>query len=187
LKNVPNADRNAALKFVEIANSACFSGPTMPFIAAMTSKPRRTLREPITFFPIMNRSRRRRRANHGRFTRFHQFTGDAKGLIREVAAGLDKTSYSCLPRSAIGGRQASKIRVILQKRPDLVNPRESYLAEVFGATQRRLRPGEPVYHPVAASLPDADNPPEPGVRSSPFTIRSIILNCRNCSWNSSAA
>jgi len=88
-------------------------------------------------------------------------------LIREVAAGLDKTSYfvsSANPRLVEG--KPSKNPRYLQKRPDLVNPRESYLAEVSARLQRRLRPGEPVYHPVAASLPGRrNNPPSPASRS----------------------
>ena len=54
----------------------------------------------------------------------------------------------------------------LQLRPDLVNPRESYLAEMAARLRRRLPPGKPLHNPVAAVLPGRrNNPPETGIRS----------------------
>ncbi len=77
----------------------------------------------------------------------------------------------------------------LQKRPDLANPRESYLAEMAARLRRRLPPGKPVHNPVAAVLPGRrNNPPETGhPLARRATIRSITSSCRNCSWNSFAA
>jgi hypothetical protein len=51
----------------------------------------------------------------------------------------------------------------LQKRPDLVNPRESYLAEMAARLRRRVPLGEPLHTPVNAVLPGRrNNPPEGG-------------------------
>ena len=54
----------------------------------------------------------------------------------------------------------------LQNRPDLVNPRESYLAEMSARLRRRMPLGKPVHTPVDVILPGRrNNPPEAGIRS----------------------
>src|SRR5215469_17447182 len=54
----------------------------------------------------------------------------------------------------------------LQKRPDLVHPRESYLAEISARMRRRIPVGQPVCTPVHVILPGRrNNPPEHGIRS----------------------
>jgi len=87
-------------------------------------------------------------------------------LIRTAAAD-GKASYfvsSAQPRLVEG--KPSKNPRYLQRRPDLVHPRESYLAEMTARLRRRLPPGQPVHTPVAAVLPGRrNNPPEPGIRS----------------------
>jgi len=97
---------------------------------------------------------------------FHKFTLPMQGLIREVAAN-DKTGYfvcGAHPRLVEG--KPSKNPRYLQIRPDLLNKRQSYLAEVSARLQRRLSPDQPVYNPVAAVLPGRrNNPPESSIRS----------------------
>ena len=97
---------------------------------------------------------------------FYQFTGPMRHLIREVAADR-ATGYfvsSAHPRLVEG--KPSKNPRYLQKRPDLVHPRESYLAEIGARLRRRLPPGQPVHNPVAAILAGRrNNPPEAGIRS----------------------
>jgi hypothetical protein len=64
----------------------------------------------------------------------------------------------------VDGRPTKNPRY-LQIRPDLLAPRETYLAEMGARLRRRLPPGAPVLNPVAAVLPGRrNNPPEPGIR-----------------------
>jgi len=95
---------------------------------------------------------------------FNQFTEPMQAVIRSVAQG--GTSYfvsSANPRLVEG--KPSKNPRYLQIRPDLLAPRDSYLAEMGARLRRRILPSEPLYNPVTAVLPGRrNNPPEPGVR-----------------------
>jgi len=97
---------------------------------------------------------------------FHQFTGPMQRLIRDVAANGKTGYFVCTSQPRLVEGKPSKNPRYLQIRPDLMNPRESYLAEVSARLQRRLAPGLPVYNPVAAVLPGRrNNPPEATIRS----------------------
>ncbi len=97
---------------------------------------------------------------------YYQFTEPMQKLI-SYASGNGAPDYfvsSAHPRM-VGGKPSKNPRY-LQKRPDLVNPRESYLAEMSARLRRRLPPGEPLYTPVDVILPGRrNNPPETGIRS----------------------
>ncbi|MGH7975257.1 MAG: hypothetical protein ACREC8_01205, partial [Limisphaerales bacterium] len=97
---------------------------------------------------------------------FYEFTKPMRTLIREVAA-RDKPNYfisSAHPRIVEG--KPSKNPRYLQKRPDLVHPVESYVAETGARLRRRMPASAVVPTPVDAVLPGRrNNPPEPGIRS----------------------
>jgi hypothetical protein len=93
---------------------------------------------------------------------FVKYTEPMQRLIREAAlnGGPDYFASSCHPRIVDG--QPSKNPRYLQKRPDLANPRETYLAEMAARLQRRLPLDAPVYTPVNAVMPGRrNNPPDP--------------------------
>ena len=96
---------------------------------------------------------------------FHQFTRPMQDVIREVAARRSPGFFisSADPRLVDG--KPSKNPRYLQKRPDLVQPRDSHLAEIGARLSRRIPPGKPVPVPVRAVLAGRrNNPPEPGIR-----------------------
>ena len=96
---------------------------------------------------------------------FYQFTEPMQTLIRNVA-DTGRPGYfvsSAHPRLVDG--KPSKNPRYLQIRPDLLQPRESYLAEMGARLRRRLPAGNAVLNPVGAVLPGRrNNPPEPGIR-----------------------
>jgi len=97
---------------------------------------------------------------------FHQFTQPMQALIRDVAANGKPDFFvsSANPRLVDG--KPSKNPRYLQKRPDLVHPAETYLAEIGARLRRRVPLGRPVPAPVNAVLPGRrNNPPEPGVHA----------------------
>ena len=97
---------------------------------------------------------------------FDQFTRPMQTLIREVAETGSPAFFVCSANPRIVDGKPSKNPRYLQIRPDLTQPRESYLAEMSARLRRRLPPEKPVYNPVAAVLPGRrNNPPEPGIRS----------------------
>ncbi|MDR3456698.1 MAG: hypothetical protein P4N60_04590 [Verrucomicrobiae bacterium] len=97
---------------------------------------------------------------------FNEFTAPMQGLITDFAAA-GQPSYlvsSAHPRLVDG--KPSKNPRYLQKRPDLVKPAESYIAETSARLRRRLPVGAAVLTPVAAVLPGRrNNPPEAGIRA----------------------
>jgi hypothetical protein len=97
---------------------------------------------------------------------FYQFTKPMRMLIRDVAkTGQPDFFVSSANPRLVDGKPSKNPRY-LQKRPDLVNPLESYLAEVGARLRRRVPLGESVPTPVNAVLPGRrNNPPEPGIRA----------------------
>ncbi|HEY4416866.1 MAG TPA: hypothetical protein VGO57_14340 [Verrucomicrobiae bacterium] len=97
---------------------------------------------------------------------FSEFTEPMRNLIREVAA-VNKPDYfvsTAHPR-IVDGKPTKNPRY-LQKRPDLVNPIEAYIAEVGARLRRRAPVDAPIPTPVDAVLPGRrNNPPETGIRS----------------------
>jgi phosphoenolpyruvate carboxykinase (diphosphate) len=96
---------------------------------------------------------------------FDQFTKPMQEVIRDVAANGKPLYFvsSAQPRLVEG--KPSKNPRYLQLRPDLVNPRNSYLAEMGARLRRRIPADQAIHTPVAAVLAGRrNNPPEPGVR-----------------------
>jgi len=97
---------------------------------------------------------------------FEEFSPPMRGLIRN-AAGMDESLYfvsSAHPR-LVNGKPSLNVRY-LQDRPDMADPRSTYLAEISTRLKRGLEPDQPVHFPVNAVLTGRrNNPPAPGVRS----------------------
>ena len=97
---------------------------------------------------------------------FDQFTAPMQAFIREVAATGKPDYFVCSANPRLVDGKPTKNPRYLQKRPDLVNPRASYLAEMAARLRRRVPPGKPLHTPVTAVLPGRrNNPPEAGIRS----------------------
>ena len=96
----------------------------------------------------------------------YQFTAPMESLIRSVAA-TGKPSYfvsTANPR-LVGGKPSKNPRY-LQKRPDLMQPAQTYLAQMSARLRHRIPLSRPLHTPVDAVLPGRrNNPPEPGIRS----------------------
>jgi len=89
-----------------------------------------------------------------------------QSLIQSVMANGNAGYFVCTANPRMVDGKPTKNPRYLQMRPDLLNPRETYLAEMATRLYRRLPTETPVYNPVAAVLPGRrNNPPEPGIRS----------------------
>ncbi len=96
---------------------------------------------------------------------FYQFTEPMQKLIREVAETGKPNFFVCSAHPRLVDGKPSKNPRYLQIRPDLLQPRETYLAQMSMRLRRRLSPGQPVRSPVTAVLPGRrNNPPEAGIR-----------------------
>ncbi len=99
---------------------------------------------------------------------FDKFTQPMQRLIRNfVASGRPAYVVSSAHPRLVGGKPSKNPRY-LQTRPDLLQERDKYLAEICVRMWRRLSPGEPLYTPVNVVLPGRrNNPPDltAGIRS----------------------
>jgi hypothetical protein len=178
LENVPNVDKNSALKFVKNCESRLFQRPDDAIHRGYDKQTELDFSQPDNFF-----------SNYEPLTQtvarglteeaigFHQFTEPMQNLIRGVvehASGTSRNGHSARvadffissahPR-VVDGKPTKNPRY-LQKRPDLVNPRESHLAEMAARLRRRTPLDKPLHTPVTVVLPGRrNNPPETGIRS----------------------
>jgi len=97
---------------------------------------------------------------------FHRFTEPIQTLIRQVAESpVPQIFISPAHPRLVDGKPTRNPRY-LQRRPDLVDPRDRYLAEMGARLCRRIPPDAPVHNPVTAVLPgQRNNPPEANIRS----------------------
>lgn len=106
---------------------------------------------------------------------FDLFTQPMQQFIREVAES-GKPAYfvsSAHPR-IVDGKPTKNPRY-LQTRPDLVRPRDVYVAEQATRLHRRLPLSEPLYQPVTAVLPGRrNNPPDPAANLRPLCVYNPI-------------
>ena len=94
---------------------------------------------------------------------FDTYTEPMQRFIRSVAESGNKCYFvsNAHPR-LVEGRPTKNPRY-LQTRPDLLQPRETYLAEMATRLHRRLPLSKPVLFPVNAVLPGRrNNPADPG-------------------------
>ncbi|HEY1788475.1 MAG TPA: hypothetical protein VGJ73_09985 [Verrucomicrobiae bacterium] len=97
---------------------------------------------------------------------FYEFTEPMQRLIREAAKNPSPEYFISTAHPRLVGGKPTKNPRYLQKRPDLVNPRESYLAEISARLRRRTPLGQPVRNQVDVILPGRrNNPPDQGIRS----------------------
>jgi hypothetical protein len=96
---------------------------------------------------------------------FDLYTPPLQALIRTAAAAPETTFFAAPSHPRLVDGTPSKNPRYLQVRPDLVRPRETYLAALGARMHRKLPLGAPVPTPVDAVLPGRrNNPPEPGAR-----------------------
>jgi hypothetical protein len=102
---------------------------------------------------------------------FDAFTPPLQELIKAAAAGDGPEFFvSCAHPRLVDGKPSKNPRY-LQVRPDLLNPRESHLAEVGLRLMRRVPVGRPVETPVNAVLAGRrNNPADPAAGIRPLAV-----------------
>ncbi len=97
---------------------------------------------------------------------FYDFTLPMQRMIRDIAHATSPDYFVTTAHPRLVNGKPTKNPRYLQKRPDLVNPRESYLAEMSTRLRRRIPLDKPVQTPVDVILPGRrNNPAEQGIRS----------------------
>lgn len=155
-----------ALKFVQNCESALFQRPDDAIHRGYDKHTERDFSRPGNFF-----------SNYEPLTRdtarsivedaigFDAFTEPVRQLFSEFV-NRDRPEYLASPaHPRIVDGKPSKNPRYLQRRPDLEDPRTTYLSQVGAQLYRRVPAGSAALFPVAAVLAGRRlNPPEPGVR-----------------------
>jgi len=167
VENLPEGENAAALKFVLNAEARLFQRPDDAIHRGYDKLTESDFARTGNFFsnyePLPAKAARELIEDA---IAFHQFTEPMQSLIQEVAASGSPGFFVCSANPRLVDGKPSKNPRYLQIRADLVQPRESYLAEMGARLRRRVPPTQPIYHPVTAVLPGRrNNPPEAGFRS----------------------
>jgi phosphoenolpyruvate carboxykinase (diphosphate) len=106
---------------------------------------------------------------------FHKYTEPVQRLIREAATSGRPMFFVSPAHPRIVDGKPTKNPRYLQKRPDLLQPRERHLADMATRMQRRIPLGEPLHNPVTAVLPGRrNNAAEPRNHIRPLACFSPI-------------
>jgi hypothetical protein len=106
---------------------------------------------------------------------FDQYSEPMKALLQGFAAHpeTDFVASSAHPRM-VNGSPSTNPRY-LQRRPDLVNPRDAYLAEIAARLAREIPAEQPVHMPVNAVMAGRrNNPPDPKAGLPPLAVYGPI-------------
>ena len=167
LQGVPDADGKGSLKFVQNCERRLFQRPDDAIHRGYDKVTEADFARPDNFFsnyePLTPADARNLVEEA---IGFYQFTDPIQQTIREAAAN-GKWHYFVSPAHPrlVDGKPTKNPRY-LQIRPDLLNPLQTYLAEMGARLNRRIKPEQPLLRPVAAVLPGRrNNPPDGQVRS----------------------
>jgi len=163
----PDADGNFARKFVKNCEQRLFQRPDDAIHRGYDKQAESDFAQHDNFFsnyePLTPQTAREIIEDA---IGFYQFTAPMQNLIREAAETGRPDFFVCTAHPRLVDGKPSKNPRYLQKRPDLVHPSESHLAEMSARLRGRVPLNEPLRTPVNVVLPGRrNNPPEAGIRS----------------------
>jgi len=167
LQDVPDHHAGRSLKFVKNCELRLFQRPDDAIHRGYDKQAEQDFSIPDNFFsnyePLTPKEAREMVLDS---LGIYQFTDPMQALIRDVAAQGAPSYFVCTANPRLVGGKPSKNPRYLQKRPDLMQPAQSYLAHMSARLRHRIPMSRPLHTPVDAVLPGRrNNPPEPGVRS----------------------
>jgi len=167
IENIPDAKKDFAVKFVKNTEQRLFQRPDDAIHRGYDKVTESDFSQPTNFFSNYEplQAGRAKELMEDAIN-FYQFTDPMQSLIRGVAQNGGSGYFVSTAHPRLVDGKPTKNPRYLQRRPDLVNPRESYLGEMSARMKRRLPAGKAVLTPVGAVLPGRrNNPPEAGIRS----------------------
>mgnify|MGYP005811244133 CR=1 FL=1 len=127
----------------------------------------------LSNFEPLDRAAARRIVDH--VVRFDEYSEPMKALLLEFLES-DRPEYVVASdHSRMVDGKPSKNPRYLQKRPDLVNPRDTWLAEIGGRLDQEIPDSCTAYFPVSAVLSGRrNNPPDPAIGLPPLAVYNPI-------------
>ena len=168
--------RNPSVKLVVNCEAMLFQRPDEAIHRGADQQAEADIATPDTFlsnFEPITRDEAARIADH--VVEFDRYSQPMKQLISKfVSAGHgDYVVSSAHPRLVDG--KPSKNPRYLQRRPDLVAARETYLAGITARLDRNIPEDQDVFFPVNAVLPGRrNNPPDPKHGVAPLAVYNPI-------------
>jgi len=167
---------NPSLKFVQNCEARLFQRPDEAVVRGYDKQAEQDLSEPGNFLSNFEPMRQTdAQALVEDAIGFVKYTEPMRRLILDAARGEGPDYFASSCHARIVDGQRSKNPRYLQKRPDLANSRETYLAEMATRLQRRISLSTPVYTPVNAVMPGRrNNPPDPVSHIRPLAVFNPI-------------
>jgi len=167
---------NESVKLVTNCENLLFQRPDDAIHRGFDKQAERDLSLPGNFlsnFEPLGAGQAREIVDH--IVEFDKYTESMKRLLRDFVErpATEFVVSSAHPRVVDG--QRSKNPRYLQKRPDLVNPRDLYIAEIGTRLAREIPSDKPVYFPVNSVLAGRrNNPPDPKTGVPPLAVYNPI-------------
>jgi hypothetical protein len=167
---------NPSVKLVVNCEAMLFQRPDEAVHRGVDQQAEADIASPDTFlsnFEPLTREDARRLVDH--VVEFDRYSQPMKQLISKFLSAEhgDYVVSSAHPRLVDG--KPSKNPRYLQRRPDLVQARGTYLAGITARLDRNIPEGQDVFFPVNAVLPGRrNNPPEPKLGIAPLAVYNPI-------------
>jgi phosphoenolpyruvate carboxykinase (diphosphate) len=167
---------NPSVKLVENCESMLFQRPDDAVLRGFDPQAESDIASPGTFlsnFEPLNHEQAQ--AIVDRIVDFDQYTEPMKRLLQDFVKERPTGFVVSSAHARLVDGKPSKNPRYLQRRPDLVSPRDAYLASVGARLEREVPAGEPVRFPVGAVLAGRrNNPPDRTAGLPPLAVYSPI-------------
>ncbi|MEO8660272.1 MAG: hypothetical protein ABI693_17520 [Bryobacteraceae bacterium] len=167
---------NPSVKLVQNCEALLFQRPDDAIHRGADRQAEADIASPGTFlsnFQPLTRDDAKALVEH--VVEFDEYTEPMKRLLKDFAEASEPAFVVSSAHPRIVDGAPSKNPRYLEKRPDLVNPRESWLAEIGGRLDQEIPADAGVYFPVSAVLSGRrNNPPEPKIGLAPLAVYNPI-------------
>jgi len=176
LGNLDSRYSNPSVKLVSNCEALLFQRPDDAVNRGFDAQAEADLASPGTFisnFEALTVEQVRKLVDH--VAEFDKYTEPMKQLLSRFAQGDDGTYVVSSAHARLVDGVPTKNPRYLQKRPDVVNAAETYLAEVSARLDRKVPPDQPVFFPVGAVLAGRrGNPADPKIGLPPLAVYNPI-------------
>ncbi|HEY4364411.1 MAG TPA: hypothetical protein VGN17_25825 [Bryobacteraceae bacterium] len=170
---------NPSVKLVANCETLLFQRPDDAIHRGADAQAEADIASPGTFlsnYEPLTEDQVRAMAEH--VVEFDRYTEPMKRLLEHFTGTARNGKYAYVVSSAhprlVNGKPSANPRY-LQRRSDLVSPRETYLAEIAARLEREIPADRPVHSPVNAVLAGRRNsPPDPAAGLPPLAVYGPI-------------
>jgi len=167
---------NPSVKLVANCEALLFQRPDDAVHRGFDAQAEADLASPGTFisnFEPLNVEQARRLVDH--VVEFDKYTEPMKKLLEDFAAGNNGSYVVSSAHARLVDGVPTKNPRYLQKRPDIVNAVDTYLAEVCARLDRQVPTDQPVFFPVGAVLAGRrGNPADAKIGLPPLAVYNPI-------------